>query len=174
MSSLNRTHQLAFRDPADAAERLAGFHEAVRFAEHELGEAITVARMAGMTWDEVGAALGMTKQGASQLHKRMVAHDRHIEAMSSYRIDQLAKLLGARMAPVRWEVRVIVSGKPGRTKVVRQTLSRHIDRAVAEDRCDKREGAELWKVRPDGSEQREPVRPVAARRPNLAEHDDDF
>lgn len=58
---MNKQKALDKVKTADKAQRSA------RLARHA---AITAARNAGATWDEIGAVLGMSKQAASQLHKR--------------------------------------------------------------------------------------------------------
>lgn len=144
-------------DPNLTAERIAELRDAVRFAEYELAAGVAVARQLGMTWSTLGEAMGMTKAGASQFAKRRPLSASQLEE-GEY--DRICRLIGVGDRVPRWEVRVILSGTPGVTKVTRQTLSRHLKREVAEDRCRKREGAELWCSYPDGTSEPFPVRRV--------------
>jgi CRP-like cAMP-binding protein len=55
-------------DPAQmqARRRLRAAAESVSAAQAELEDTVSFCRAAGITWDEIAAALGMTRQGVSK------------------------------------------------------------------------------------------------------------
>lgn len=145
-------------DEQATCEIITQLADAVRFAEYELAAGITLAHELGLTWTRLASAMGAagmasTKQGASQYASR-----RKVTNLDAAEHDRIARLIGAGDRIVRWEVRIIVEGKPGVTAVRRQTLSQHVKRETAEARCRKRAGAELWKVEPSGKAERAEVR----------------
>lgn len=163
------------RDATDTADRIAAMVADIEFARYELGMAIAMAHDLGMTWEQLGEALGQSKSGARMLAQR-VTRGRFVdldEVEGEY--DRIAAMIGVGDKAPRYEVRVIVSGKPGVSAVVRDTLSRHLRLEVAEERCRERKGAELWEVAPDGRARRLHVRSRAAvlRRLDPAELDFD-
>lgn len=63
-AELQRLQQLREQQTALAVDGVAGSAAAWRAAAAELDVAVVRARAAGATWDEIGAAAGMTRQGA--------------------------------------------------------------------------------------------------------------
>jgi EAL domain-containing protein (putative c-di-GMP-specific phosphodiesterase class I) len=58
-------------DRVDAIEQVRVAAETLRLAEGALTDAVVVARHAGATWEDMGHALGMTRQGASRRYRNL-------------------------------------------------------------------------------------------------------
>lgn len=52
--------------PFNAVHQLAGLADEARVIDDKINEAVRGARSAGASWSQIGAELGMTKQGAQQ------------------------------------------------------------------------------------------------------------
>lgn len=142
------------KDPAVAAETIAGLRLNIEQAEYEMAAAVSVAKQLGLTWAELGEAMGMTKQGASQFAKRRISLG--ADQLDEVEYERVCRQLGAGDRASRYEVRRIVKGRPGVTAVERELVSRHrkLDTAEAAHRA---AGAgveawrvELWEVTPRG------------------------
>lgn len=146
-------------DKSEGAAMVASFRAQVEWAEYELAAAIYVAKALGVTYTDIGEAIGMTRQGVGQMARRGL----QVTTLDDDEFDRIAKLLGAGDRVTRWEVRIAL-GNPKRGKVERRTLSTHLRREVAERKCDERgQDAELWELYPDGTRHLRTVRPVAQR-----------
>ena len=157
------------KDRETALSRLADLFTAIEWARYEAAAAVRVARELGITWDELAEVMPNVsgKSGASQWVKRNTTA---LAQLDEDEWQRVATLLGAGDRLPRWEVRLRVSGRPGKTRVVRQVLSSHLRRDVAEDRCRARpdwpERVELWRVDPTGHAMQMDV-----RRPEEIERD---
>lgn len=58
--------------PKDATALLRGAVDNRDRAQLKIAVAVEVARLSGLTWDEIGGCLGMTKQGAHDAFSRLV------------------------------------------------------------------------------------------------------
>lgn len=134
-------------DPELTQERLGELDASVEWAIYELSAAVSLARALGMSWQQIGDALGMTRQGAQQRFSRCAIDVLSLEDDERRR---LGRLLGVRDRVIRWEVQVIVSGRRGVSRVETQTLSRHLRKDVAMERAKRRPGTEVVRVSPDG------------------------
>ncbi len=138
-------------DPDRAADSIAAMADDLRAMEWELACAVRLANKLGMSWGRLGEQLGLTRQGAQQWAKRAMAKGTDYELWSSAERQAAARALGARERAVRWQLRRIVSGRPGVSRVTRETISTHYSRAVAERKGETIEGAELWRLDPNGA-----------------------
>lgn len=160
----NREKAMAMQP--DTLDRLAGLRDAVEFARYEVGVAIIAARRAGARQVDIAEAIGVSQPAVSQWVKRAGTD------VPDEEVYRVGRLLGLVERAVRWEVRTITSGRAGVSRVNRSTVSTHLDRAVAEARCDARDtgapagspgAVELWRVEPSGQAQRVRVRPLPER-----------
>lgn len=133
------------KDRETAAETLAGLRLNIEQAEYEMAAACAVAKQLGLTWAEIGEAMDMTKQGASQYAKRRLTVG--ADALDEVEYERICRQLGAGDRAPRYEVRRIVSGRPGVTAVERELVSRHrkLDTAEAAWRSAAK-GVEPWRV----------------------------
>lgn len=145
-------------DKSEGAQRIAELRAQIEWAEYEFAAAIMVGKALGVTYAEIGEAIGMTRQGVGQLVRRSV----QITELEPDEFDRIARLLGAGDRVTRWEVR-IATGNPKRGAVERRTLSSHLRRDVAERKCDERSDAELWELYPDGTRHQRTVRAPGLR-----------
>lgn len=146
-------------DRNQTANRLADLKASLDFAEYELHAAIGLAKAQGMTWLEIGEALGFgaAKQSAFKLYSRSKMD---VGMLAVAERERIHRLIGIGERVSRYAVREIESGRPGITKVVRRTLSVHLRRDVAERKCRERgKTAELWQLDPDGSERQLTITP---------------
>lgn len=156
------------KDHATAAETIAGLRLNIDQAEYELAAALSVAKQLGLTWAELGEAMGLTKQGASQFAKRKLGLG--ADQLDDDEYERICRQLGAGDRQPRYEVRRVVSGRPGVSAVSRELVSRHRKLDTAEARWRVTVGqaehawqVELWEVTPHGE------RVIVARRPGSVE-----
>lgn len=144
------------RDPAESADLIEAMRQDLEFQRYELGVAIWLAHDLGMTWEQLGEATGLTKSGAATMAKR--AQKGRLIDIDDAELERIGRLIGVGDRVPRFEVRVIVSGKVGVSKVTRETLSVHLRREVAEEKARAKPGSELWELAPDGRRRRLHVR----------------
>lgn len=63
-------HACEFLDAGEPAEALVLGRRAAEDAEQIIAVAVSEARVQGMPWEQIGATLGMTKQGVQQRYGR--------------------------------------------------------------------------------------------------------
>lgn len=149
------------RDRAETAERLSELEASLQMAAFELSAGVALAKALGMTWAEIGEAVGMSpevaKQGAYQRFGKRSGVD--VLSFDDETREHVARLIGARKGQVKYEVRRVVSGQPGVTRFTEELVSRHIKIAIADARYGELRRSlpekELWRARlyrvhPDG------------------------
>lgn len=147
-------------DKEQTAERLADLQASLRFAEYELAAAVGLAKVHGMTWAQIGEALGFgaAKQSAFKMFSRSGIDT---ATLPEHERERICKLIGIGERVSRFAVREIESGQRGISKVTMRTLSVHLRRDVAERKCRERGAtAELWQLDPDGTEKRLTITPA--------------
>jgi len=129
-------------DKDQATEYLSNLAEEIWLLKDELTLSIGAAIGAGMTWAEVGKALGVSRQGAQQAHKTARSEYEGFAEGNPEGPAALLRRIGASYRRIVFEVRV----REG------EAASRHHKIGPAREAARKAgEHAEIWKVYPDGA-----------------------
>lgn len=136
-------------DHEASLERVRELQAAAEVARYELGQAVKALNVHGVSWTELGDALGVVRQNA---HRSYHAVD--FGSLPESERERIMRLVGIKPGQAKLEVHRVISGRRGVSKLVTERLSSHIKMstamAKAEALAERGERAEVRRVLPDG------------------------